>query len=38
MNICIEEALERIKELEIENARLTVELEDYKKRKNAGRY
>lgn len=33
----LEEALERIKELEIENARLTVELEDYKKRKNAGR-
>lgn len=33
----LEEALKRIKELEIENARLTAELEDYKKRKNAGR-
>lgn len=33
----LEEALKRIKDLEIENARLIAELEEYKKRKNAGR-
>ena len=33
----LEDALERIKELEEENAELRAELEDYKQRKNAGR-
>ena len=33
----LEDALERIKELEQENDKLRAELEDYKQRKNAGR-
>ena len=33
----LEDALERIKELEQENDKLRVEFEDYKQRKNAGR-